>query len=63
MLYIAFYDMVGNKMKKAWQLFSHRSYGDNLLPIKLTSALYCKKLYSKEMMGLFFLTINITGKL
>ena len=54
MLYIALYDMVGNEMKKAWQLFSHRSYfalfwnnhgryGDNLLPIKLTSAVYWKK--------------------
>ena len=54
MLYIALYDMVGKKKKKKWQLFSHRSYfaffwnnygryGDNILPIELTSDLYGKK--------------------
>ena len=74
MLYISLYDIVGNKVKKTWQLFSHRShfaflwnncdrYGDNILLIKLTSALYYKKkVYSKEMKGLFFLAIKITGK-
>ena len=58
MLYIALYDMVGNEMKKAWQLFlkDHillcfgTTMADMLIIFyesKLTSALYCKKIYSK----------------